>query len=200
MLKIGLTGGIGCGKTTVANLFAEYGVPLIDTDVIARQLVEPGQPAFSRIVDHFGVEVLAGGQLDRARLRRFVFASRDERIWLENLLHPLIETKMQNQLKILRSPYCLLVIPLLVETGLARLVDRVLVVDTTPDLQRERACLRDGMNIELYEKILATQADRNSRLAAANDVIVNNGDFSELREQVCRLNSYYLSLSGLTGN
>ena len=133
MFKVGLTGGIGCGKTTVANIFAELTVPVIDADQIARQLVQPGEPALAAIIGHFGDSLLAGGQLDRARLRARIFADERQRVWLENLLHPLIYADMQRRVDALPDAYAVLAIPLLLETGRRDFVDRLLVAHVRGD-------------------------------------------------------------------
>jgi dephospho-CoA kinase len=195
MLKIGLTGGIGCGKTTVAKLFAAKGAPVLDADSISREMVEPGRPALQEIVLHFGPEVLKNGRLDRARLRRLVFAVPGARQWLESLLHPLVYAEMQRRIARLSAPYCLLVVPLLLETGRRDFVDRLLVVDCPTELQRQRVRLRDGSDDTEIDRILSTQVAREDRLAAADDVIENAADQEKLSEQVDRLHQFYLSLS-----
>jgi dephospho-CoA kinase len=195
MLKIGLTGGIGCGKTTIAKLFAAKGVPVLDADSISRDLVEPGRPALQEIALNFGPEVLKNGRLDRARLRRLVFAVPGARQWLESLLHPLVYAEMQRRIARLSAPYCLLVVPLLLETGRRDFVDRLLVVDCPTELQRQRVRLRDGSDDTEIDRILSTQVAREDRLAAADDVIENAADQEKLSEQVDRLHQFYLSLS-----
>jgi dephospho-CoA kinase len=195
MLKIGLTGGIGCGKTTIAKLFAAKGVPVLDADSISRDLVEPGRPALQEIALHFGPEVLKNGRLDRARLRRLVFAVPGARQWLESLLHPLVYAEMQRRIARLSAPYCLLVVPLLLETGRRDFVDRLLVVDCPTELQRQRVRLRDGSDDTEIDRILSIQVAREDRLAAADDVIENAADQEKLSEQVDRLHQFYLSLS-----
>jgi dephospho-CoA kinase len=195
MLKIGLTGGIGCGKTTIAKLFAAKGVPVLDADSISRDLVEPGRPALQEIALNFGPEVLKNGRLDRARLRRLVFAVPGARQWLESLLHPLVYAEMQRRIARLSAPYCLLVVPLLLETGRRDFVDRLLVVDCPTELQRQRVRLRDGSDDTEIDRILSIQVAREDRLAAADDVIENAADQEKLSEQVDRLHQFYLSLS-----
>lgn len=195
MFKVGLTGGIGCGKTTVANIFAELTVPVIDADQIARQLVQPGEPALAAIIGHFGDSLLAGGQLDRARLRARIFADERQRVWLENLLHPLIYADMQRRVDALPDAYAVLAIPLLLETGRRDFVDRLLVVDCEPDVQQWRVMARDGIDAAAFRGILAAQASRSSRLAAADDVLENNGDLGVLRDRVRMLHERYLRLA-----
>lgn len=195
MYRVGLTGGIGCGKTTVARLFAEQGVRIIDADVIARHLVEPGQPALQAIARHFGPPVVVGGQLDRKRLRQIIFTRDDERQWLESLLHPLVYAEMQRQSVLCTTPYCLLVIPLLLETGPAGFVDRVLVVDCARGVQRERVELRDGLDHAAFNRVEAAQISREARLAAADDVLENNDGIDILQTRVRALHRRYLGLA-----
>ncbi|MFN5745249.1 MAG: dephospho-CoA kinase [Methylococcaceae bacterium] len=195
MLNVGLTGGIGCGKSTVANLFAARGVAVVDADEIARILVEPGQPALSAIVDHFGPDVITHGRLDRAVLRQRIFSVPTDRRWLESLLHPLIYRRMQAEAQALGGSYCLMVVPLLLESGGRAMVDRVLVVDCAADLQRRRVKSRDNLDDAAFDRIIAAQLGRNARLAAADDIIVNDGTPESLSVQVDRLHLTYLSLS-----
>lgn len=196
MLGIGLTGGIGSGKSTVAELFARRGVPVIDTDVIARELVAPGQPALAEIVHDFGNELLnAHGQLDRAQLRQRVFEDPAARRRLESILHPRIRAAVQERVAALDAPYCLIVVPLLVETKFDELVDRVLVVDLDEEVQRERVSRRDGVSIDAVGRIMAAQASRSVRLAQADDVISNNGNVDDLERAVDRLHAQYLALA-----
>ncbi len=194
-LRIGLTGGIGSGKSTAARLFSELGIPVIDTDIIARELVEPDQPALQQIVTHFGSELLqADGSLDRARLRMLIFSNPQARHDLERILHPLIRAEMRERLRKTAAPYCILEIPLLLESGWREEVDRVLVVDTPPALQRERIQSRGQLTEKEAEQIIAAQVDREQRLAAADDLLFNEGDLHELREQVKQLHTRYLEM------
>lgn len=196
MLRVGLSGGIGSGKSTVADLFARHHVPVIDTDRIARDIVRPGEPALDQIVREFGKDVLdAGGNLDRARLRTRVFNDTDARLRLEAILHPRIRATMLSELSSLQAPYCLIVVPLLIETGFRELMDRVLVVDADEARQVERTTARDGVSVEAAHKILAAQAKREERLAQADDVIINNGTLEQLAREVERLHAQYLALS-----
>lgn len=195
MLKIGLTGGIGSGKSTVAACFAAYGVPVLDADLIARELVEPGQPALAAIAGHFGPAILDQGRLDRERLRARIFAEPQERRWLDALLHPMVYAEMRRRMEALAAPYCLLMVPLLLETGQRGLVDRLLVVDCPPDAQRLRVARRDSADPAQIERVLAAQASRAERLAAADDLIDNSGTEAELAAAVARLHRHYLSLS-----
>lgn len=190
MKKIALTGGIGSGKSTVAKLFAELGVKVIDADVIAHELVEPTTYAFNKIIDHFGSECLADdGTLDRQRLRDLIFANPDERHWLESLLHPLIHDEMKRQADAIMAPYCLLVIPLLAEVGRYPWLNRVIVVDAPEATQIERIHDRDKLSKAQIATILQSQASREQRLALADDVIVNDGDLANLKKQVAELHN-----------
>jgi len=196
MLVIGLTGGLASGKSTVAERFAARGVPIIDTDVIARELVEPGQPALEKIRAAFGPDVLtAGGRLDRAWLKQLVFADTAQRLRLEAILHPLIHQNVVSRLSALQSAYCLIVVPLLVESAQTYPLDRVLLVDVPEALQRQRAAARDGLNPELISAILASQASRAQHLAVADDVIVNDADLAHLDVEVARLDAFYKALA-----
>lgn len=196
MLIIGLTGGIGSGKSTVANLFAELGVPIIDTDIIARQVVEPGQPALVEITQVFGPDILtADGGLDRPVLRRIIFGDTGKRKALEAILHPRIQEEMLRQAAQLHAPYCIFVIPLLVEAGQQHLVDRILVVDCDDDLRRQRLKSRDSMSDSEIDRAFAAQASREQRLAAASDTIGNDDNIEQLRTQVQRLHGRYTRLA-----
>ncbi|MGE0080930.1 MAG: dephospho-CoA kinase [Thiohalomonadaceae bacterium] len=197
MLRVGLTGGIGSGKSSAGRLFAELGVPVIDADQVARDVVRPGQPAWQAVREAFGQEVIgADGELDRARLRERVFRDARERERLEQLLYPAIREAIRHRIAKLQAPYCIIAIPLLVEKGWQGEVDRVLVIDAPAELQVARTAARDGMVPEDVEKILAAQATREQRLAAADDVLHNEGDLNALREQVTLLHQRYLRLAG----
>lgn len=197
MYVVAITGGIGSGKTTVANQFAELGIEVVDADVIAREVVEPGTPALAAIATHFGPEVITpDGQLDRRRLRERVFTDPQAKGWLNALLHPLIRTEMQRQCAAARSPYCLLVVPLLVENRLTALANRVLVIDVDEATQIERTCRRDGVSHEEAQAILAAQASRAERLAAADDVLDNqNGTPEAIKSQILALHETYLAFA-----
>jgi dephospho-CoA kinase len=197
MLIIGLTGGIGSGKSTVAGFFAQHGIPVIDADQLARELVAPGSPALNEIIDVFGPDILLpDGTLDRSQLRRRVFADPDQKRRLEAILHPRVYTELRYRTKALRTPYCIWVVPLLLETGGTALVDRVLVVDTPESLQRQRVLRREGMDETTLEAILSSQVSRAERLNAADDVIENTSDLSRLQQQVTTLHYRYLDLAG----
>ncbi|TBU90670.1 dephospho-CoA kinase [Stutzerimonas kirkiae] len=194
---LGLAGGIGSGKSAVADRFASLGVHVVDSDQAARWVVEPGRPALARIAEHFGAGVLqADGTLDRAGLRARIFQNPQEKAWLEGLLHPLVREEVERHLSLARSPYAIMVSPLLVEAGLHRRVDRLLVVDVPESLQLERAMRRDEASEEQVRAIMKAQASREERLRHADDVLVNDRDLTWLQAQVERLHAFYLTLRG----
>ncbi|WP_152220492.1 dephospho-CoA kinase [Pseudomonas sp. SCB32] len=194
---LGLTGGIGSGKSAAAEHFAALGVHMVDADHAARWVVEPGRPALAKIVDRFGDAVLLpDGQLNRAALRERIFASEAERRWLEQLLHPLIGEEIAANLARAESVYAILVSPLLVESGQRRMTQRLLVVDTPEHLQLERTMRRDKVSEEQVRAILKAQAVREDRLKHADDVLLNDGDLAHLHQQVERLHQFYLGLRG----
>lgn len=193
---VALTGGVGSGKSTVADAFAHLGVTVIDADIIARQVVEPGTPALSAIIDRFGSGIcLPDGTLNRRALREKIFARADDKAWLNALLHPLIGQQTRQEIAQASSDYVLWVVPLLVENQLHKNADRILVVDVTPDTQLRRTMLRDNVPRELAEKMLAAQASREARLAIADDVIDNNGAPEAIVSDVARLHQRYLALA-----
>ncbi len=195
-LVVGLTGGIGSGKSTVADFFQALDVPVIDADAIAHALVDPGQPALAEIVAAFGESCIdASGRLDRAWLRERVFSDSTRRHRLEAILHPKIRMEIRELIKGVAGPYCVVVIPLLLETEQQDLVDRVLVVDCTQDHQLDRASARDGRTRGEILAIMAIQAPRESRLAIADDIIRNNGSLDELRLQVLLQHERYLEIA-----
>lgn len=192
-LRIGLTGGIASGKSTVAKFFAELGVPVIDTDVIAREVVSPGQPALDEIREIFGPQVFApDGRLDRAAMRAVVFADEAARHKLEAILHPRIRVATMEQAADAGGAYQLIVVPLLVESPLRSYVDRVLVVDCANETQIGRLLARDAETEKQARRIIAAQASREDRLAIADDVIRNDGELQETRDQVLALHHSYL--------
>ncbi len=198
MLRVGLTGGIGCGKSIVATGFAGYHVPLIDTDLIARQLTDVHGEALPAIQTAFGKDALqADGALNRPVMRRRIFSDASERQKLEAILHPLILQAVQQQLQSLaKVPYVLIVVPLLLETGSYRsMVDRVLVVDSSESQQINRVMARNGLQMDEVEAVMAAQVSRTTRLAAADDVLTNTGDLAALYEQIPPLHHKYLELS-----
>ena len=195
MLVVGLTGGLGSGKTLVANLFAEFGTPIIDADLITRDFTQPHHEVFTKMITHFGKEyLLPDGNLDRKKLRQRIFDSNQDRMWLENLLHPLVRAKIQEDLQTIMAPYCLIIIPLLIETMPHPFIQRILVVDTLPELQIQRVMDRDGISEDLIKKMLNAQASRDNRLKAADDIIINNGEIEELYPQVEKLHLFYLDV------
>lgn len=197
MYAVGLTGGIASGKTTISRLFAELGVPVVDTDVISRELLEPGQLGYSQVSEHFGESILtSSGTIDRARLREIVFSQREQKSWLETMLHPLIYQRTLEAIRAhVRADYVLVVVPLLFETNFQSLVDRVLAVDCPAELQIERLVKRDGIERDLAVRMLAQQLDNSTRLARAHDSIDNSGDGSNLQADVARLHRRYLEFA-----
>jgi dephospho-CoA kinase len=196
-LRIGLTGGIASGKSTVTQRFTELGIPVIDADVASRNVVEPGTPGLAQVVQRFGPQVLnADGQLDRRALRNLIFNDSSSRQALDAILHPLIRADMERAATQAKEPYLVMAIPLLVEGGTARQrVDRVLVVDADETLQIQRVQARDGSSKEQARAILASQASRAARLSQADDVLLNTGTVAELRQSVDRLHEQYLQLA-----
>ncbi|MHB8534382.1 MAG: dephospho-CoA kinase [Sulfuricaulis sp.] len=196
MLRIGLTGGIGSGKSTVAALLSMRGVPVIDTDEIARQLSQPGQAAYAEIVQAFGEDILDTNRcIDRNRLRERVFESADERRRLEAILHPRIRETVQKKLTEIDAPYCVIVVPLLIESGFIDVTDRVLVVDAVENIQIQRTAARSGLSEAETRRIMSAQASRAQRLQQADDVIDNNADRKHLEAEVERLHQWYISLA-----
>jgi len=196
MLIIGLTGGIGSGKSSVTELFSQLNVPILDADLTAHQLTQPGTPAYQEIVTHFGDEIIqANGTLNRAYLRELIFTHASHRQWLEKLLHPLIEAELIKEINKLSAPYCIVVIPLLIEVGRYKYIDRILVIDTSEELQIQRVMQRDKISREIVEKILGAQAKRAARIAKADDIIHNMGDKAALVAQVNQLHQKYLTFS-----
>ncbi len=197
MFSVGLTGGIASGKTTISNLFAAQGVPIIDTDVISRTLLQPGERAFSQVVDHFGESILADdGGIDRAELRRIVFGQAEQKSWLEAMLHPLIFQRSHDAMKQQAGAvYVMVVIPLLFETNFQALIDRILVVDCPADVQIERLMRRDRIDETLARSMLAQQLGNEQRIARAHDVIHNASDDSGLEQQVHQLHRQYRQMA-----
>lgn len=197
MFSVGLTGGIASGKTTISNLFAGLGIPVIDTDIISRQLLEPGELAFDQVCSHFGAAIQdADGGIDRGQLRKIVFSNPDEKSWLETMLHPLIYQRSHEAIIAnAAADYVLVVVPLLFETNFQSLVDRILVVDCPAEQQIERLVKRDQIDESLANRMLAQQLGNAERIARAHDVIDNRTESADLESQVERLNKLYLKLS-----
>ncbi|MEC9191817.1 MAG: dephospho-CoA kinase [Pseudomonadota bacterium] len=196
MFVVGLTGGIGSGKSTVAGMFAALEIDLIDADVAAREVVAPGTTALAEIVEHFGPDILmADGSLDRRGLRRIIFHQKQEKHWLETLLHPLIRRWLTQQISDRRSAYCLLISPLLLETGQAEMVDRILVVDVSVETQIARTLARDGVEESTVRAIIAAQIGRNQRLEHGDDIIDNSLPLHTLRQRVETLHQQYLAMA-----
>ena len=191
--RVGLTGGIGSGKTTVSRYFRELGVPVIDADEVARRLVEPGTPGLKALEEHFGQSFILDGHLDRRRLRAVIFSDINERHWVEALLHPMIQEEMLRLADQHSEPYVILEIPLLFEAGYRSLVNRVLVVEASRDLQIQRVRQRDGVTAEQVEAVMQTQMDSKERCQLASDVINNADDVDALRVKVELLHAKYLS-------
>jgi dephospho-CoA kinase len=197
-LIVGLTGGIASGKSIVANMFAKLGAGIVDTDLVAREVVAPGEPGLAAVTNAFGNEVLLrSGELDRAALRRIVFADEAKRRQLEALLHPLIRARTRERLAVLSTPYALVAVPLLVETSFGELVDRVLVVDCPEPLQLERLMRRDAIPRPEALAMVRAQTDRATRLRAAHDVVDNGGTTEATQRQVELLHRRYLELAAL---
>jgi dephospho-CoA kinase len=198
MLVVGLTGGIGCGKSAVSSQLESYGRPIVDADIVAREVVEPGEPALNAISAHFGSHILnASGALDRAQLRQVVFQEPKQRQWLESLLHPIIRQRILDKIDKARetAPYVVLASPLLLETDQHLLVDYTVVVDLPESLQISRTCSRDNNDEAQVKRIIAAQMPRSDRLAKADHVIDNSRDLNSLKHQVQQLDKHLLALA-----
>lgn len=194
---VGLTGGIGSGKSTIANLFAELGVPIVDADIVAREVVAKGTPLLEQIAKHFSQSILLeNGELNRPALRRIIFVNEAEKNWLNSLLHPAIREAMLKQHSTQTAPYTLFVVPLLIENNLTELCHRVLVVDVSPQTQLMRATKRDKNNFEQIRQIMNSQVNRTERLKWATEIINNDKDLAEnlphLKQKVLELHCFYL--------
>lgn len=195
-LIVGLTGGIGSGKSEASKRFAQRGVLVVDADVVAREVVEPGSAALVQIAAHFGADIIdATGNLNRSKLRDIIFSAPTEKQWLESLLHPVINTEIRRQLASSTSTYSILASPLLLETQQFQLVDRIVVIDTSEQHQLERASKRDKNNEAQIKAIMQTQLSRQERCARATDIIQNHGSIDELDAQVEKLHQLYLELA-----
>lgn len=196
MFVVGLTGGIGSGKSTVTRCFSMLGINIIDADVIARDIVSVGSQTLAEIANHFGQDVLlTDGSLDRNKLRDIIFSDPQAKKWLESLLHPKIQKKIPDEIKQSRSIYTIVSAPLLIETGLDQIVDRVLVVDIPEAIQIERTTLRDKISSKQVQAIILSQVNRETRLKRADDIIDNSGSLEETREQVEKLHNIYLTFA-----
>ena len=196
VLTIALTGGIGSGKTSVASIFKGLGVPVIDSDTISKEIILPGKPCFKDIVNEFGEEILTNeGTIDRHKLRDIIFNNDKARIKLENITHPIIFKNIDIQISLINYPYCLVIIPLLIETKSVKYFDKILLVDTHKNIQFERVSKRDSMSPTLLRKIIKIQATRSERLKYADDVIENNNEIEGLNEYINILHKKYLILS-----
>lgn len=194
---VGLTGGIGSGKSTITSMFERLSVVVIDADIIAREVVSPGSQALKDIQNHFGQQYIQkDGQLNRALLRTKIFSDLSDKLWLNELLHPIIRSQLIAQTTAATSPYCILVAPLLIENNLSSLVNKVLVVDVDEKTQVERTLLRDTSSLEEVKAIIASQTTREYRIKTADDVINNNSnDLKVLFDKVQELNKKYLTLT-----
>ncbi len=185
ILTIGLTGGIGSGKSTVADFFEKLNVPIIDADKISHALTQPDTDITKKIIKHFG-------NSDRKQLRDIIFSNPIEKKWLENLLHPEIRKIMKEKIANVKSPYCICVIPLLAESTSIDFIDRILVIESSPELQISRAKMRDNSTADSIKAILASQASDLLRRKIADDIIINNGELEALKKQVLKLHQRYL--------
>lgn len=193
---VGVTGGIGSGKTLVTDTFASLGIEVVDADIVARDVVAPGTEGLAAIREHFGEQVIANnGELNRAALRELVFTNEEQKQWLNALLHPLIRTAMATAINAIRSPYGVLAVPLLIENGMQKMVDRIAVVDCPETMQLERALLRDGSSETVIKGIMAAQVSRKQRLDEADDVIDNSQDKAYTIVQIEQLHQQYLALA-----
>lgn len=194
--RIGLTGGIGSGKSTVANYFQDLGIEIIDADIIARLLTAPETTAYKKIHEHFGDIILnLDKSINRRKLRELIFSDPTEKRWLEELLHPMIRARMQQDIIAVKSPYCVCVIPLLAEATGIDFIDRVLVIETPIETQLERAKIRDKSSKAAIQTIIDAQADQNKRRLIADDIIINDCSLDTLKVKVKKLHQFYLAMA-----
>lgn len=193
---VALTGGIASGKTTIANLFAQLGVPIIDADMIARQVVKPDTPAYQHIVAHFGQHiVLPSRELNRAKLRNIIFNYPEQRLWLNQYLHPIIQSETQQQIMQFHTPYVIWVVPLLIENQWHKYADRILIIETSQQVQLERLQKRDKIDKNLAKNMISSQITSEDRRRYADDIIINDDQTADLSQQVTQLHKQYLKLS-----
>ncbi len=196
MYIVGLTGGIGSGKSAASEYFEQLGIRVVDADIVARQVVSKGSPALDSIRQHFGEDILTPeDELNRARLRQIIFSQTEEKQWLEQLLHPLIRQQIERLLHTACGDYAILTSPLLIESKQLELTQRLVVVDVPTELQRQRACQRDNNSRQQIEAIMAAQLPRQERLALADDIIDNSGSLATLHQQISQLHHQYLQLA-----
>ncbi|WP_409423957.1 dephospho-CoA kinase [Pseudoalteromonas sp. RW-H-Ap-1] len=190
---LGLTGGIGCGKTAVSNMFEELGITVVDADIVARQVVEPGSEGLNAIIKHFGSDILdEHGALNRSELRARIFSNLEQKTWLNKLLHPLIRTKLLTDLKNAQSDYVVLVAPLLFENELDRYCNRTLLIDVPVEIQITRTTKRDNISSEQAKQIIDAQISREHKQQKADDILNNNRDLNDVKQDLLKLHSYYL--------
>ena len=195
---IGLTGGIGSGKSAASDWFASQGITVVDADIVAREVVQPHQPALAQIIQTFGDwTILPNGELNRKALRNYIFEYPQARKQLEAITHPLIRQRIIQQLQKSKSPYTILVSPLLLETDQYKLVDRILLIDTSVELQKERTTLRDGQTKEQIQTIIDAQMSRVNKQQRADDIVLNDQDLSYLFSQLNILHQHYLNLGSV---
>lgn len=198
MFKVGLTGGIASGKSTVSDLFSELGITIIDADKIARDLVEINQPCYQQIVSRFGTDILLDNlQLDRQKLRHIIFHDERAKKELEAILHPTIRQQLEIQSDLALSPYCILSIPLLIEANMTSIVDRTLVIDTSSEIQLSRLCDREKIPADEALRMINSQVSRQQRLRYADDIVINNDSVDALKDQVKTLHKTYTNLANL---
>jgi dephospho-CoA kinase len=196
MLKIGLTGGIGSGKTTASNIFSGLGVAIIDADVIAHQVLAINQPAFAETIQLFGKEILdSSGHIDRGILRKLIFENLEKRSALEQIIHPRVRATIEEETASLQADYCLIVIPLLIESNMHDLVDRILVITANPDMRINRIQQRDKTSLDDVQKIIAAQINEKERLSCADDILTNNNDVLSLERDIRMLHEKYQELA-----
>jgi dephospho-CoA kinase len=196
VLKIGLTGGIGSGKTQAGLMFAELGIITLDADRVAKQISSPGTDAYQAILSHFGPNILQDdGNLNRTKIRDIIFDNKEEKNWIETLLHPKIRQVIAEQIKTTDAPYIITAIPLLVESKKINFIDRILLIDTDEETQIQRATKRDNTSDKQIIKIIAAQASRTEKISAADDIITNNGSLAELKQKVISMHNFYQSIS-----